>query len=257
MKQLDFGKTAPDYVRYRVGFPDELFARLVAKGIGQKGQRVLDLGTGTGTLARGFAQRGCEVVGLDVAEGLVAEARRLDEKSGIRIDYVVAPAERTGLPPSAFDAVVVGQAWQWFERPKAIKEVLRLIKPGGAFVIAHFDPLPMPGNVVELAHRMVESYNPEHRRGPSSGLHPDWLDDVRRARFESIETFSFDVDVAFAHEAWRGRVRTSSGVAPSLAPDTVARFDERLRLALVEHFPEEPLSVPHCAWALTCRRPSR
>ena len=53
--QIDFGKTAQDYGRYRAGFPSALFDRLATFDIGTTGQRVLDLGTGTGTLARGFA----------------------------------------------------------------------------------------------------------------------------------------------------------------------------------------------------------
>ena len=54
----DFGKTAADYGKHRAGFPAELFDRLAALGIVQAGMRTLDLGTGTGTVARSLAQRG-------------------------------------------------------------------------------------------------------------------------------------------------------------------------------------------------------
>ena len=56
--KVEFGRTARDYGRYRAGFPDLLFEELAARGVGLAGQRVLDLGTGTGSLARGFARRG-------------------------------------------------------------------------------------------------------------------------------------------------------------------------------------------------------
>jgi len=55
---IDFGKTASDYARHRAGFPDAFFERLFSDGTVRPGQSVLDLGTGTGTVARGLALRG-------------------------------------------------------------------------------------------------------------------------------------------------------------------------------------------------------
>ena len=65
--KIDFAPTAKDYSRHRAGFPEAFFDRLRAFGIGRTGQRVLDLGTGTGTVARGLARRGCRVTGIDPA----------------------------------------------------------------------------------------------------------------------------------------------------------------------------------------------
>ena len=73
----DFGKTAADYAKHRAGFPSELFDRLAAMGIVGAGIRTLDLGTGTGTIARSLAQRGCESTGLDRSSPLMEEARTL------------------------------------------------------------------------------------------------------------------------------------------------------------------------------------
>ena len=73
--QVDFGKTASDYARHRVGFPEAFFDRLFREGIAKAGERVLDLGTGTGVVARGFARRGCHVVGLDRSNALLEEAK--------------------------------------------------------------------------------------------------------------------------------------------------------------------------------------
>jgi SAM-dependent methyltransferase len=252
---VDFGKTAEDYCRHRAGFPAALFDRLATYGVGDRGQKVLDLGTGTGSLARGFAARGCEVVGLDPSPELIEEAKRLDAADGVRIHYVEATAERTMLDESHFDVVSAGQAWLWFDTAKAIREVKRILKPGGNLVIAHFDWLPLPGNVIELTEKLIESYNPEWDLGDGSGLHPEAVMDVRRAGFTGLETFSFDVLVAYTHESWRGRVRASAGVKASLAPDEVARFDEKLRRGLAEQFPDEPMMLPHCVWALVARAP--
>ena len=95
---IDFGRTADDYARHRAGFPERLFEQLIAAGVVRAGERLLDLGTGTGTLARGFARRGLRVSGVDVATAMLEQARRLDRDAGVRVRYVRAPAEATGLP---------------------------------------------------------------------------------------------------------------------------------------------------------------
>src|SRR5687767_3553212 len=56
-KVIDWGKTSEDYSVHRPGPPPSFFARLAALGIGREGQRILDLGTGTGVMARQFARQ--------------------------------------------------------------------------------------------------------------------------------------------------------------------------------------------------------
>ena len=247
--RVDFGKTAEDYARFRVGFPEPLFARLAAHGIGAAGQRILDLGTGTGTLARSFARRDGRVVGLDRSPALVAEARRLDREATVAVDYVVAVAEATGLRPRSFDVVAAGQCWHWFDRGRAAGEARRLLAPGGALVIAHFDWLPLPGNVLEATEALIVRHNPAWRGAGGLGVHPAWLRDLGLAGFVGIESFSFDVVVPYGHAAWRGRVRASAGVGASLPPEQVARFDAELADLLRDRFRREPLDVPHRVFA--------
>jgi SAM-dependent methyltransferase len=246
---VDFGRTARDYAQYRAGFPDAFFK------IGEAGQRVLDLGTGTGTLARGFARRGCEVTALDPATELLEEAERLDHEAGVSVEYLVAKAEETGLPYGAFDVVSAGQCWHWFDREKAGREALRLLTPGGRLIIAHFDWIPLTGNVVEATESLIESHNPSWTLGGGTGLYPAWLSGVSLAGFVDVETFSFDVRVPYTHEAWRGRIRASAGVAASLGPDQVRSFDGDLERLLRNHFPEDPLQVPHRVFAVVCGKP--
>lgn len=256
MMDLDFGRTAGDYARHRAGFPDAFFDRLLADGHVAPGDRVLDLGTGTGTLARGLARRGCEVVGLDPSAALLGEAKRLDSEAGdVRIGYIQGRAEDTGLREAAFDAVTAGQCWHWFDRPRASREARRVLRPAGRLVIAHFDCLPLPGSVMEATERLIAAHNPGWRLVAPSGLYPDWLADLATSGFERIETFSFDQTVRYAHDAWRGRVRASAGVGASLPPDAVARFDADLAALLAADFPDEPLDILHRVWAVVGAAP--
>src|SRR5688572_26452594 len=87
-RKIDWSLTTNDYVAYRSGPPPSFYARLRALGVGLEGQRVLDLGTGTGTLARQLANQGCRVAGIDIAAGQVDAARRLALEAGLEVDLL-------------------------------------------------------------------------------------------------------------------------------------------------------------------------
>lgn len=249
---VDFGKTAGDYAKHRAGFPPVLFERLAALGVGRPGQRALDLGTGTGTLARGLALLGARVVGLDPARSMLVEGRRLDGGGGA---LVVARAEALPFAAARFDVVTAGQCWHWFDRPRAAAEVRRVLAPGGALAICHYDWVPLPGNVLEATEALIRAHNPAWTGHDGTGLHPRWLADCAVAGLEAIETFSTDAPAIYSHAAWRGRIRASAGVAASLAPPAVVAFDRELAVLLADRFPSDPLVVPHRVFAVVARAP--
>ncbi len=252
-RRVDFGRTSADYARYRAGFPQEFFDRLRHFEIGLPGQRLLDLGSGTGTIARGMALAGCRVTALDPALPQLQEARRLTEGAGLALDRIVAKAESVPLAAGMFDAVTAGQCWHWFDRQAAAAEVRRLLVGGGALVIAHFDWLPLPRNVVEATERLIEQYNPAWHFGGATGFYPQWVPGLTAAGYTDLETFSFDQEVPYSHEAWRGRTRANAGVAASLSYENVECFDRDLAHVLAEHFPEEPMAVPHRVFVIIAR----
>jgi hypothetical protein len=83
-------------------------------------------------------------------------------------------------------------------------------------------------------------------------MYSQWTIDAA-AGFLDIETFSYAEGVPYSHEAWRGRIRASSGVAASLSAELVEQFDVRHGALLAERFPSEPLVVPHRVWVLIAR----
>ncbi|KYC35115.1 methyltransferase [Scytonema hofmannii PCC 7110] len=253
--KIDFGATASDYAKHRAGFPSSLFNRLSEYGIGLPGQKVVDIGTGTGTLARSFAMRGCHVIGIDPSTSLLEQAKQLDLANNINVDYRLATAENTGLEESSADVVTAGQCWHWFDRSRAIQEVIRILKANGCIAIAHFDWIPLKGNVVEATENLIQAYNSDWNLGGGNGLYPLWLRDLGEGGFREIRTFSYDVFVPYSHEDWRGRIRASAGVGASLEKDKVEEFDHELAELLQSQFPIPILQVQHRVFAAIAKSP--
>ncbi len=251
----DFGRAAGDYGLWRQGFPPVFYDRLAGHGVGLPGQRVLDIGTGTGLVAREMARRGCDVTGLDRSSELMGEAARLDAAEGLATRYVQAPAEATGLPGGAFDVVTAAQCWHWFDRPAAAAECLRLLAPGGRLVIAHLDWEPRPGNVVEATSALIRdrSAPPDDRRW--TFRYPDWLIELAEAGFADHDLFGFTARLSYSHEGWVGRITASAQVGPVLDAERLAAFRAELAALLADRFPEDPLVVEHRVFAVILTRP--
>lgn len=249
---VDFGTAAGDYARHRPGFPDAFFDPVGRAGIGTSGQRVLDLGTGTGSLARGFAARGCCVVGLDPSVRMLHEAVGLTRAAGLRVHYIQATAEAISLRDGACDIVCAGQCWHWFDRDRASREVARLLRPGGRALIGYLTYLSDPGTLGRATEVLVLRYHPDWQLAGSDGRMPQYAADLATQGLGHLETFEFDVDILFTHDSWRGRFRTCNGVL-ALSPEHQAAFDEDLCALLASSY-RDPILVPHRVYGILAQK---
>jgi SAM-dependent methyltransferase len=217
--KVNWDSTAADYASFRVGFPAEFYDRLAGHAIADRAGmpgRALDLGTGTGTLARGLAARGWRVTGLDISDAMISAARPLDAAAGVCVDYRIGRSEATGLPAATFDLICAGTCWHWFDKPAAAREADRLLRPDGRLVVAAMEFQSEPGNVVESTSQLIRQYNPEWWSSDQLGFRFEWADDMSAAGLAIVDRLQFDVAVPYTHEAWRGRIRASAGVSASL-----------------------------------------
>ncbi len=127
----------------------------------QPGWRVLDLGTGTGALALRAAARGAEVVAIDVNPAMLAIARHKAQAAGMADQIVwreMGVAELDTLPGRAFDAVCAGMCFSELtphERHYALRQALRLLRPGGLLLLA--DEVRPRGLVLRLLHAALRA----------------------------------------------------------------------------------------------------
>jgi demethylmenaquinone methyltransferase/2-methoxy-6-polyprenyl-1,4-benzoquinol methylase len=116
---------------------------LVAAIAPGSGQRVLDVATGTGLVARALARAGaCEVVGLDQSEAMLRVARARLADSGelaARIAFVQGEAERLPFADREFDALTFTYLLRYVDdRAATLRELARVVKPGGRIGMVEF-----------------------------------------------------------------------------------------------------------------------
>jgi ubiquinone/menaquinone biosynthesis C-methylase UbiE len=131
LTRLQFQRLAPVWDRRR---SPEAFAALEAAldSIETAPGRALDVGTGTGAAAFILAQRWpeAEIVGVDLAGGMLAEARRKTPAELDRVRFEEADAERLPFADGSFDLVTLSNMIPFFD------ELARVLSPGGAIVFA-------------------------------------------------------------------------------------------------------------------------
>lgn len=242
-RDIDWGKTSGDYALYRSGPPASFYERLRALGVGLPGQRVLDLGTGTGVIARQLARQGAQVVGVDLAAEQVATALKLSREEGLETGFVASPAEAAPFRSGVFDAITANQCWLYFDKIKTVEQVKRMLAPGGVLVTSHNCWLPREDAIAAASEALVLKHNPAWTAGDWHGLIPPipaWSRGLLRVRAH----FWYDEPVPFTREAWRGRMRACRGVGATLAPEEVERFD-REHAALLERIAPPEFAIVH------------
>lgn len=118
---------AADYEAARPSYPDDAVAWFVERLDIRPGRRVCDLAAGTGKLTRLLVPTGAEFVAVEPVAGM----REILRARVPQVPVVAATAEALPFAPSSLDAVVVAQAWHWFDHEVAVKQLREALRIGG------------------------------------------------------------------------------------------------------------------------------
>jgi ubiquinone/menaquinone biosynthesis C-methylase UbiE len=135
-----FDSIASEWDSLRSGFfSDSVREKALAAADIRPGQVAVDLGAGTGFITEGLLRAGLRVIAVDASQAMLEEVRRKFASSDL-LDLRLGEAERLPVEDAAVDRVLANMYLHHVERPAhAIREMARILKPGGRLVITDLD----------------------------------------------------------------------------------------------------------------------
>lgn len=135
-----FDAVGPEWDALRKVFNDDALRARALTRLAPRGLRVADIGTGTGILARDLCGLGCQVIAVDHSPRMLAAARTNLADLGDAIELREGPAEALPLEDAEVDATFVHMVLHYLATPsEAIREMARVVRPGGVVVLVDFE----------------------------------------------------------------------------------------------------------------------
>jgi SAM-dependent methyltransferase len=150
-----FATTVALYEELRPPYPADFFRTVAQRLSFGKQHTLIDLGTGPGLLALGFAPYVGRIVGVDPEPAMIAAAREAAERASVDLTLVEGRAEDLPADLGSFDVVTIGRALHWMDRDAVTARLDRLVAPDGTILVCS-------------SH--------------SAGSRNPWLDDYNKAR---------------------------------------------------------------------------
>jgi SAM-dependent methyltransferase len=204
-----FGASAGRYDRARPSYPRAMVDQILASS---PGLRVLDVGCGTGIVARLFQAAGAQVLGVDPDERMAEQARQ----RGLEVE--VARIEDWDPAGRTFDVMVAGQAWHWVDPAAGAHRAAQVLRPGGRLAVFWNSFRPPPGlgeAMAAVMARVVPDAPMQGLPGPDgyARLCDRAASGVREtgAFVKDIEQWRFDWERPYSRDEWLDAVPTFGG----------------------------------------------
>ena len=255
-----FDAWAPDYDRYRPQYPQVLFDHIAAKLALPAGPQVVDLGAGTGRASLAMAERGWQVTAVEPGGPMLDVLRARAVDAGLSVRATQARAEETGLPTASTDLVTAAQAFHWFDGPRAVAEMARILRPLGgvalfwnvrdetrsAFVAGYHDLLHAWFGDADTGRYL--------QAGRSTGRQQTQAALTNAPEFEAVELDEVAHELSMTATDFIGMAFTASYVQ-SMEPSDQDRFRAELDALLARHeLLTGEFSIPYRVDLWTARR---
>jgi SAM-dependent methyltransferase len=253
--RFTFDEVAELYDEARPGYPERLLDDLVLLGRLTPSGSILEVGCGTGQATRRLAERGFDVLCVELGENLAVVARR-NLASYRRVRVLTAAFESWDPGQSRFDMVFAATSFHWLDPAVRCERAAGALRPGGALaVIGGGHVLPNGGDPffmeIQTAYDMIGESLPEGKL-PRPGERSDARDEMEGSGlFGEVEVRRYLVERKYTAEAYIRLLETFSGhlvmdqEARALLYGAMRELIGRRDEPVIRHHTELVLTVGH------------
>jgi ubiquinone/menaquinone biosynthesis C-methylase UbiE len=245
---VGFDRAGGDYERGRPGYPPAAVAAIVSELDLGPGSVVVDLAAGTGKLTRSLTGLGARLIAVEPVAGMREQLARTTP--GVQV--LDGTAEQIPLSDAAVDAVIVAQAFHWFDAAAAAAEIHRVLRPGRGLAVtwnSWDESVPWVAEMQEIVH--------EHAGDAPRQAHSSW-----QRELETGGLFSGFAQTSYANlyqgdrDTVVARVASTSYIA-ALDQSSHQEVLRRVQAVLDAH-PQtrdrQRIEMPYTTQLLVCRR---
>jgi ubiquinone/menaquinone biosynthesis C-methylase UbiE len=254
-----FRTTVPFYLRYRLGYPESLIARVIDLVGLKPGDPIMDLGCGPGLLAIPFARAGMCVTAVDPEPAMLEAAAAAAREAGVQVAFREGSSFALPMDAAPFRLVTMGRAFHWMDGANTLAALDPVVTKDGALAFFDDDHPATAENswrvaLRELGNKYGREQSPHLVRARSPGFrtHHALLLDSPFSRLEGLSEF---IRRELSADDIVGRAFSTSTSSPERLGDRAEAFETELRAALTALSPEGRFVEIAELAALVARRP--